>query len=167
MKPLFILVAMLFGLAATAAQAETKIGLLDVRTALFASEAAKEFTEQTVSQFKQQDLEVRAVGEEGQKLEMRLKNDAAIMSDSERAKLASELEAKIQEYKYLKSKLDKALAEKRQEFLESSRPKLNQVINEVVEEHGLSLLLPRESALYAIESMDYTEQVVDKLNKIK
>ena len=167
MKPLFILVAMLFGLAATAAQAETKIGLLDVRTALFASEAAKEFTEQTVSQFKQQDLEVRAVGEEGQKLEMRLKNDAAIMSDSERAKLGSELEAKIQEYKYLKSKLDKALAEKRQEFLESSRPKLNQVINEVVEEHGLSLLLPRESALYAIESMDYTEQVVDKLNKIK
>lgn len=167
MKPLFILVAMLFGLAATAAQAETKIGLLDVRTALFASEAAKEFTEQTISQFKQQDLEVRAVGEEGQKLEMRLKNDAAIMSDSERAKLASELEAKIQEYKYLKSKLDKALAEKRQEFLESSRPKLNQVINEVVEEHGLSLLLPRESALYAIESMDYTEQVVDKLNKIK
>lgn len=167
MKPLFILVAMLFGLAATAAQAETKIGLLDVRTALFASEAAKEFTEQTVSQFKQQDLEVRAVGEEGQKLEMRLKNDAAIMSDSERTKLASELEAKIQEYKYLKSKLDKALAEKRQEFLESSRPKLNQVINEVVEEHGLSLLLPRESALYAIESMDYTEQVVDKLNKIK
>ena len=85
-----------------------------------------------VSKYKQQDLEVRAVGEEGQKLEMRLKNDAAIMSDNERSKLASDLEAKIQEYKYLKSKLDKALAEKRQAFLTDSKPKIDQAINELV-----------------------------------
>lgn len=147
--------------------AATKIGLLDIRTALFASESAQNFTEKTVDQFKQQDLEVRAVGEEGQKLEQRLKNDAAIMSDSERAKLASDLEAKIQEYKYLKSKLDNALAEKRQEFLAESKPRLDKAINELVEEEGLTLLLPREAALYADEAMDYTQKVVDKLNKSK
>jgi len=145
--------------------ADKKIGLLDIRTALFASEAAKSFTEKTVAQFKQQDLEVRAVGEEGQKLEMRLKNDAAIMSDSERAKLASDIEAKIQEYKYLKSKLDNALAEKRQEFLAESKPKLDKAINDLVAEEGLSLLLPREAALYADEALDYTQKIVDKLNK--
>jgi len=86
------------------AQANLRIGLVDMRAALFSSNSAKEFTEKMVSRYKQQDLEVRAVGEEGQKLEQRLKNDAAIMSDSERTKLASDLEAKIQEYKYLKSK---------------------------------------------------------------
>lgn len=145
--------------------ADNKIGLLDIRTALFASESAKSFTEKTVAQFKQQDLEVRAVGEEGQKLEMRLKNDAAIMSDSERAKLASDIEAKIQEYKYLKSKLDNSLAEKRQEFLAESKPKLDKAINELVAEEGLSLLLPREAALYADEALDYTQKIVDKLNK--
>ena len=84
------------------ASAETKIGLIDMRAALFSSKAAKAFTENMVSQYKKQDLEVRAVGEDGQKLELRLKNDAAIMSDSERNKMASDLEAKIQEYKYLK-----------------------------------------------------------------
>lgn len=151
----------------SSASAAAKIGLLDIRTALFASESAQSFTEKTVDQFKQQDLEVRAVGEEGQKLEQRLKNDAAIMSDSERAKLASDLESKIQEYKYLKSKLDNALAEKRQEFLAESKPRLDKVINELVEEEGLTLLLPREAALYADESLDYTEKVVNKLNKLK
>jgi outer membrane protein len=154
-------------LSAFSASAEMKIGLLDVRTALFASESAKAFTEETVGQFKQQDLEVRAVGEEGQKLEMRLKNDAAIMSDSERQKLASDLEAKIQEYKYLKSKLDNALAEKRQEFLSVSKPRLDKAINELVEQEGLNLLMPREAALYADEALDYTEKVVGKLNAQK
>ncbi len=147
-------------------QAELKIGLVDMRTALFSSDAAKEFTEDMVRKFKQQDLEVRAVGEDGQKLEMRLKNDAAIMSDSERNKLASDLEAKIQEYKYLKSKLDKALAEKRQEFLNDSRPKIDQAINELVKEEKLDILMPREAALYADPKMDLTDKIVKKLNKL-
>jgi len=147
--------------------AEAKIGIIDMRAALFSSEAAKAFTDKMVNRYKQQDLEVRGVGEEGQKLELRLKNDAAIMSDNERSKMASELEAKIQEYKYLKSKLDKALATERQEFLTESKPKLDQAINELVEEKKLDLLLPRETALFASPSMDYTAQIIEKLNKAK
>jgi outer membrane protein len=150
-----------------AAQAAGKIGLVDMRNALFSSKAAKQFTEDTVSQFKQQDLEVRAVGEEGQKLDLRLKNDAAIMSDSERAKTAADLEEKIQEYKYLKTKLDKALAEKRQQFLEESRPRLDNAINQLVQKEKLDLLLPREAALYAAEGMDYTAQIIDMLDAQK
>jgi len=147
--------------------AEIKVGLIDMRAALFSSNSAKDFTEKMVSQYKQQDLEVRAVGEEGQKLELRLKNDAAIMSDNERNKMASDLEAKIQEYKYLKSKLDKALDEKRKEFLSDSKPKLDQVINSLVKEEGLDLLMPREAALFAKQEMDYTDKVITKLNELK
>lgn len=166
MKKLLLLVSVCVLSFSTLAQAEIKIGLVDMRAALFSSDAAKEFTENMVNKYKQQDMEVRAVGEEGQKLEMRLKNDAAIMSDNERNKLASDLEAKIQEYKYLKSKLDKALAEKRQEFLNDSKPKVDQAINELVKEEKLDLLMPREAALYANQSMDLTEKFIKKLNKL-
>ena len=162
----FILaVAML--LMATQVAAETKIGLVDMRAALFSSDAAQAFTEKTINQFKQQDMQVRSVGEEAQKMELRLKNDAAIMSDSERAKLASDLEEKIQEFKYLKTKLDKALNEKRQEFLTASRPKLDQALNELVSEEKVDLLLPREAALHFNDSFDYTQKVIDKLNAMK
>jgi outer membrane protein len=147
--------------------AETKIGLIDMRAALFSSKAAKTFTESMVSQYKQQDLEVRAVGEDGQKLELRLKNDAAIMSDTERNKMASDLEAKIQEYKYLKGKLDKILAEKRQEFLAESKPRIDIAVNEIVKEEGLDLLLPREAVLFASEKMEYTAMMIEKLDKLK
>lgn len=160
---LFALTALSF---ASIAQAELKIGLVDMRAALFSSDAAKEFTEEMVKKYKQQDLEVRAVGEDGQKLELRLKNDAAIMSDSERNKLASELETKIQEYKFLKGKLDKALAEKRQEFLNDSKPKIDQAINDLVKEEKLDILMPREAALYADPKMDFTDKIIKKLNKL-
>lgn len=160
---LFALTALSF---ASTAQAELKIGLVDMRAALFSSDAAKEFTEEMVKKYKQQDLEVRAVGEDGQKLELRLKNDAAIMSDSERNKLASELETKIQEYKFLKGKLDKALAEKRQEFLNDSKPKIDQAINDLVKEEKLDILMPREAALYADPKMDFTDKIIKKLNKL-
>ena len=167
MKFFSVICMFVFALSSGVASASGKIGLLDVRAALFSSDAAQAFTDQMVGQFKQQDLEVRAVGEDGQKMELRLKNDAAIMSDSERSKMASDLEAKIQEYKYLKSKLDNALAEKRQVFLADSKPKLDKVINELVAQEALDLLLPREAALYANETMDYTQKVIEKLNALK
>ncbi len=163
----FVMALVLAMSVVATAQAEIKIGLLDMRAALFSSDAAKEFTDKMVGKFKQQDLEVRAIGEDGQKLEMRLKNDAALMSDNERQKLAADLEEKIQEYQYKKTKLDKALAEKRQEFLAESKPKIDQVINELVKEEKLDLLLPREAALYTNADLDYTEQVIKKLNKLK
>jgi len=149
------------------ASAEMKIGLIDMRAALFSSKSAQDFSDKMVAQFKQQDMEVRAVSESAQKLEQRLQNDAAIMSDSERSKLTADLEEKVQEFRYLKTKLDKALAEKRQEFLELSKPNLDRVINDLVKKEGLDLLLPREAALYAGEGMDYTQQVISMLDALK
>jgi outer membrane protein len=161
--------ALVFVLALTsvAANAEVKIGLIDMRAALFSSKAAQAYSDKMVADYKQQDLEVRAVSEAAQKLEMRLQNDAAIMSDSERAKLAADLEEKVQEFRYLKTKLDKALAEKRQEFLEQSRPNLDTVIQKLVEKESLDLILPREAALYAAPGMDYTSQIIEMLDALK
>ena len=160
-----VLFALLASFSFTAA-AEMKIGLIDMRAALFQSKAAQAYSDKMVADFKQQDLEVRAVSEAAQKLEMRLQNDAAIMSDSERAKLAADLEEKVQEFRYLKTKLDKALAEKRQEFLEQSRPNLDAVIGKLVEKEGLDLILPREAALYAASTMDYTKQIIEMLDAL-
>ena len=99
--------------------AETKIGVVDIRAALFSSDAAKAFSQEMEGEFKTQEMEVRAVQESGQKLQERIKKDAAIMSDSERTKLALQLEEKAKEFKYLKGKLDKAVSIKKQDFIQS------------------------------------------------
>ena len=77
--------------------AEAKIGVVDIRAALFSSDAAKAFSEEMAAEFKTQEMEVRAVQESGHKLQERIKKDAAIMSDTERSKLALELEEKAKQ----------------------------------------------------------------------
>lgn len=163
----YIAFALVVSGVGTLSAAELKVGLIDMRAALFTSNAAQAYSDKMVASFKQQDLEVRAVSDAARNLEMRLQNDAAIMSESERAKLAADLEEKAQEFRYLKTKLDKALAAKRQEFLELSRPQLDKVIEQLVKEQSLDLILPREAALYAAPGMDYTQQIVEMLNALK
>ena len=146
--------------------AEQKIGVFDMRAAILASDSAREFDKKMVEQFKPQEMQVRAVGEEGQKLEQRLKNDRDVMSDNELKKLTGELKAKAQEYKYLRQKLDSELAEAQQEYLAQSTPKIEKAVQAVVESEGLDLLLVRQSVFFAKPALDYTEMVVEKLNAL-
>lgn len=147
--------------------AETKIGVVDIRAALFSSDAAKAFSQEMAGQFKTQEMEVRSVQESGHKLQERIKKDAAIMSDTERTKLALELEEKAKEFKYLKGKLDNAVATKKQEFIQESKPKVDEVLKDIVETENFDLIMPREAVVYSAQSLDITAKVIEKLNALK
>jgi len=154
-------------MTSVSAFAETKIGVVDIRAALFSSDAAKAFSQEMEGEFKTQEMEVRAVQESGQKLQERIKKDAAIMSDSERTKLALELEEKAKEFKYLKGKLDKAVSIKKQDFIQSSKPKVDEVLKDLVESEKYDLIMPREAVIYSAQSFDVTAKVIEKLNALK
>ena len=147
--------------------AEIKIGVVDIRAALFSSDAAKAFSQSMASEFKTQEMEVRAVQESGQKLQERIKKDAAIMSDTERTKLALELEEKAKEFKYLKGKLDSAVSTKKQAFIQESKPKVDEVLKSLVETENFDLIMPREAVIYSAQSFDVTAKVIEKLNALK
>ncbi len=144
--------------------AEAKIGVVDIRAALFSSNAAQAFSQSLSDEFKTQEMEVRSVQESGHKLQEKLKKDAAIMSDTERTKLASELEEKAKEFKYLKGKLDNAVAKRKQSFLQESKPKVDEVLKELVEAEKFDLILPREAVVYSGQALDITAKVIEKLN---
>ena len=167
MKLLVSLVLSISVMASMPAFAETKIGVVDIRAALFSSDAAKAFGTSIATEFKPQEMEVRAVRETGHKLQERIKKDAAIMSDSERTKLALQLEEKAKEFKYLKDKLDKAVAAKKQGFLQESKPKVDIALKEIVDAGKYDLIFPRESVVYSGQSIDITAKVIEKLNAMK
>ena len=153
--------------ASLPAFAESKIGVVDIRAALFSSDAAKEFSQRLSAEFKTQEMEVRSVQESGHKLQERLKKDAAIMSDTERTQIAAQLEEKAQEFKYLKGKLDSAVASKKQAFLQQSKPKVDIVLKELVEADKYDLIFPRESVIYSVQTLDITGKVIERLNALK
>ena len=81
--------------------------------------------------------------------------------------VALQLEEKAKEFKYLKGKLDNAVATKKQEFIQSSKPKVDEVLKDLVESEKYDLIMPREAVIYSAQSFDVTAKVIEKLNALK
>lgn len=147
------------------AAAETRIGVVDLRQALFSSEDAKTFSDQLQQDFAGDENKVREAQEEARKLKDRLEKDGAMMNESERNQMAGEFQKKVQEFNALKQRLDSTVNQRKQQFLESARPEVDAAVKELLEEHDLDLILPSEAVVYVKPEMNLTSQLLEKLNK--
>ncbi|MBD3639525.1 MAG: OmpH family outer membrane protein [Marinobacter sp.] len=145
--------------------AETRIGVVDLRQALFSSDEAKAFSETLQKDFAGEEAKVRAAQEEARKLQERLQKDGAMMNETERNELTGQFQQKVQEFNMLKQRLDNTVAQRKQQFLESARPEVDAAVKELLEENDLDLILPSEAVVYAKPEMNLTSQLLDKLNR--
>lgn len=145
--------------------ADTNIGVVDLRQALFSSDSAKSFSESLQKDFASDEAKVREAQESAKKLKDRLEKDGAMMNESERGKLAGEFQEKVKEFNFLKQRLDSAVAQRKQAFLEKARPDVDAAVKELLDENGLDLILPSEAVVYVKPDMNLTSQLLDKLNK--
>lgn len=145
--------------------AETRIGVVDLRQALFSSDEAKAFSETLQKDFAGEEAKVRQAQEEARKLQERLQKDGAMMNETERKELTGQFQQKVQEFNMLKQRLDSTVAQRKQQFLESARPEVDAAVKELLEENDLDLILPSEAVVYAKPEMNLTSQLLDKLNR--
>ncbi|SFR58466.1 periplasmic chaperone for outer membrane proteins Skp [Marinobacter gudaonensis] len=150
---------------ASPAMAETRIGVVDLRQALFSSNDAKAFSETLQKDFAGDEARVREAQEAARKLQERLEKDGAMMNESERNKLASEFQEKVKEFNFLKQRLDSTVNQRKQAFLEQARPEVDAAVKELLEENDLDLILPSEAVVYVKPEMNLTSQLLDKLNR--
>lgn len=162
----FAAMAALLALAVSfPAAAETRIGVVDLRQALFSSNEAKTFSESLQKDFADDEAEVRQAQEAARKLKDRLEKDGAMMNESERSQLTAEFQEKVKEFNFLKQRLDSTVASRKQSFLENARPNVDNAVQELLEEHDLDLILPSEAVVYVKPEMNLTDELLDKLNR--
>ncbi|MCK7549530.1 OmpH family outer membrane protein [Marinobacter koreensis] len=159
------LLAALLMVMSVSAFAETRIGVVDLRQALFSSDEAKAFSETLKKDFSGEEQKVREAQQSAQKLKDRLEKDGAMMNETERNKLAGEFQDKVKEFNYLKQKLDSTVAKRKQDFLQSQRPDVDAAVKELLKEHDLDLILPSEAVVYVKPEMNLTSELLDKLNR--
>jgi outer membrane protein len=147
------------------AMAETKIGVVDLRQALFSSKEAQAFSGRLQQDFASEETKVRETQEEARKLKERLEQDGAMMNESERNRIAAQFQEKVKEFNFLKQKLDSTVANRKQSFLEEARPEVDAAIQELMEEHGLDIILPSEAVVYVKPEMNLTGQLLEKLDR--
>lgn len=145
--------------------AESRIGVVDLRQALFSSDDAQTFSEKLQKDFAGDESKVREAQEAARSLKDRLEKDGSMMNESERNQLARQFQEKVQEFNMLKQRLDATVNQRKQQFLESARPEVDAAVKELLEEHGLDLILPSEAVVYVKPDLNLTKELLDKLNK--
>lgn len=160
---LFVALAGLAG--AASAQEPLNVAVLDVAAALFNSDRARALTEQLREETAEDEQKVRNLAEQATKLQEKLQQDGAVMSDSERRNTNGEIEEIGVQYQYLVQKIQGLVQERQQQFQNTYAPNLNQAVTAVVEEGGYDLVLRAEAALYFRSAYDITALVTEKLNQ--
>lgn len=145
--------------------AETRIGVVDLRQALFSSNEAQAFSDRLERDFSDDEARVRQAQEEARKLQDRLQKDGAMMNEREREELSGQFQQKVQEFNQLKQRLDSTVSQRKQQFVESARPEVDAAVKELLEENDLDLILPSEAVVYARPDMNLTEALLNKLNE--
>ncbi|TVP54992.1 MAG: OmpH family outer membrane protein [Halomonadaceae bacterium] len=159
------MLALLLALVALPASAEMKIAVVDLRQAVFSSNAATEFTELLQGQMQSEETRVRSAQEEARKLQQRLEQDGAMMNDSERQRLTSQYEQKVQEFQQLRGQFDQVVNQRQQQFLQQARPLVDAAMEAILEEYQLDLILPAEAVVYVTPDRDLTDELRRRLNQ--
>jgi outer membrane protein len=147
------------------AMAETRVGVVDLRQALFASDDAKTFSEQLQRDFAGDEAAVREAQEKARAMQDRLQKDGAMMNDSEREQLAGEFQQTVQQFNAMKQRLDTTVSQRKQAFLEAARPQVDVAVKELLDENDLDIILPSEAVVYVKPDLNLTEQLLEKLNR--
>ena len=160
-----LLVTVLVG--AQAALAEVKVAVIDVQAAILGSEYAKERIAELKKEYAPDQKEIKDLGVEIQKLQVKIEQDAAVMSESEKKNIAKKIEGMAVDYQFLAQKLQKAQSTSQQELMAELSPKLQQAIETIIEQGTYTVILERKSAIYVSPEYDITRKVTEQLNLAK
>ncbi|MFK8029341.1 MAG: OmpH family outer membrane protein [Gammaproteobacteria bacterium] len=163
-----ILVGALLMFTASFAAAQTNIAVLNVQGVVLSSNQANDFKAQLEREFKPRQDSLKAMAEELKKMQEDGARDADFLSDDQKRELTQRYGSKLREFQKMQNDMAREQQEKEQVFVESVRPKLDAVVNRIVEQRNIDLLLDRRSVLFAKGSaLDISQEALDALNASK
>ncbi|MCB1670736.1 MAG: OmpH family outer membrane protein [Gammaproteobacteria bacterium] len=161
---LMVSVSLLPGLVAAQ---DTKIGIINLEQALFNSEAARVVQEDIRSEFSGDEQRAQTLQQELMALQQKFNQDEAIMSESEKRQLNADAQEKQLQLQLISERVQQALQQKNQQFVESMRQTLSDAITEVVADGGYDLILNASGVAYADPVLDITPKVTAKINELR
>jgi len=98
-------------------------------------------------------------------LQERLAKDAEVISDGEKQKLQKEIEDLNIDAQFELQKYQKKGNELQQDLMREMTPKLQAVLQDLIEVEGYDLVMPRAGLLYTNAKHNITRKVTEKLNE--
>lgn len=164
-KNIVLFAAVVFSSSALA-QTQPVIGVINLEQALFNSDAAQAMQAEIQVEFSAEQQRADRLNGELRELIEKAQRDESIMSDAEKRTLNADAQEKQVQLQLISERVQAALQERNQAFVDSQRQNLGMAIESVVQEGGYDLVLNAETVAFFNNSYSITALVTAKLNEL-
>ena len=144
---------------------DAKIGILNPLQALFNSDSARVVQEELEQEFAADEARAQELSTQLNELREKFQQDEAVMTEDEVRRMNSDAQDLQVQLQLIQERVQTALQERNQEFLQSMQGDLATAVSDVVAEGGYDLVLNADSAPYFAPVLDITAKVTAKLNE--
>lgn len=164
-----VLFCVMLSIWAMGAQAQGKIAVLDIQSAILNTDVAQERLKALRNEpdFKDNRKELESLKKQHDKMVEKLKKDLAVLSAEQKQAKSQRISEKRADIEHVARKLQAAEQQLVQEVVQELAPKMQEVVGELIKNEQIGLLLDRKATLHVDNAFNITAKVTDKLNKAR
>ena len=162
-----VVLAGLSALISVSATAEAKIAVIDINSAIFASEPAQARVKQAIesADFVALKAKLEGASADFQALAKEAESKRLTWSQEEAAAHQKKMEYVKADAELANRKIQAERQQLQQNIQQEFMPQLQTAIQEIVKEEGITILLRQEAVITAAAENNLTPKVIDRLNK--
>ena len=165
-KTTAVAVALSTALFAGAAEAQQKIGVVDMMSIFQQLPQREQISQDLQAEFEDRFEEMRQLEQKVQELRQKQERDAAIMSNQEKTQLNRELEQLISEAQLKQKALQEDTRRRQQEERNELLGQVQQAINAVAQDEGYDLVLESNAVAFMKADNDLSDEVVTQMSSV-
>ena len=148
-------------------QASSKIAFININLIIEKSNSGIQITEILKKKRDKETKKLEAKKNQIKKKEEEFKNKNNILSEEERKKRVESIKLEIENYKKLKSKLEKEFDAKKTQYINILLKEINNIMINYIEKNSIDIVLKKQNLVTGKKELDITKNVLDELNKKK
>lgn len=149
------------------AEANLKIGVVDMRMVIDNSPQMKAAANNLRSEFKPRQDKIIAAQQALQKDQDKLKRDGAVMSQSDATALQAQITTEGRDLQRMQEDYMQDLRTAQQTAMQSFLTSVDAIVQKITAQNSYDLILRRDTVAYASPRTDITQQVIAALNSKK
>ena len=168
-KQLSILAVLAASLTVGMANADIKIGYIDMQKAIQETSAGKKAKKDLEEDYNKKKKEIEKKEADLKKMNEDLEKKALVLSDEVRAKKQQDMQKEMLQYRELVGKSQMDIQKREQELTKPIIEGLRKIMGEIAEKDGYTVILERseQSVMWAKKDIDLTSRMIAEFEKSK
>jgi outer membrane protein len=142
-----------------------KIGVIDFQKVLETADAGKTIQSELKKENEKMAADLQQKGGEIEKIRKRLERESMVMSKEMREEKEREQRIKVNDFKTLQKKYRAQLQKHQVQLMQQLQSAVTAITREIGKKEGYLLIMDKRGVIYAPNSVDLTDKVIQRLNK--